>query len=85
MHCVSEVNRYHFLLIGRAKRAPHWAVQSRFRVIYIIYMYIRLRLSMEKQYKYAKMRPKNYKRKKERSSETEDHEKQQLATLKRLK
>ena len=22
-------------LIGRAKRAPHWAVQSRFRVIYI--------------------------------------------------
>ena len=22
--------------IGRAKRAPHWGVQSRFRVIYII-------------------------------------------------
>ena len=22
-------------LIGRAKRAPHWGVQSRFRVIYI--------------------------------------------------
>ena len=26
-------------IIGRAKRAPHWGVQSRFRVIYI-YMYI---------------------------------------------
>ena len=24
-----------FLVIGRAKRAPHWGVQSRFRVIYI--------------------------------------------------
>ena len=23
------------VLIGRAKRAPHWGVQSRFRVIYI--------------------------------------------------
>ena len=31
------------LVIGRAKRAPHWGVQSRFRVIYVyiyIYMYI---------------------------------------------
>ena len=28
-----------FLVIGRAKRAPHWGVQSRFRVIYI-YIYI---------------------------------------------
>ena len=27
------------ILIGRAKRAPHWGVQSRFRVIYI-YIYI---------------------------------------------
>ena len=26
-------------LIGRAKRAPHWGVQSRFRVIYI-YIYV---------------------------------------------
>ena len=26
-------------IIGRAKRAPHWGVQSRFRVIYI-YMYV---------------------------------------------
>ena len=25
--------------IGRAKRAPHWGVQSRFRVIYIIIAY----------------------------------------------
>ena len=24
------------LVIGRAKRAPHWGVQSRFRVIYIM-------------------------------------------------
>ena len=30
-------------LVGRAKRAPHWGVQSRFRVIlYIIYNYIYL-------------------------------------------
>ena len=28
-------------VIGRAKRAPHWGVQSRFRVIYIyIYIYV---------------------------------------------
>ena len=27
-------------VIGRAKRAPHWGVQSRFRVIYILYMYV---------------------------------------------
>ena len=26
-------------IIGRAKRAPHWGVQSRFRVIYV-YMYV---------------------------------------------
>ena len=26
-------------LVGRAKRAPHWGVQSRFRVIYV-YMYV---------------------------------------------
>ena len=25
-------------LVGRAKRAPHWGVQSRFRVIYILYI-----------------------------------------------
>ena len=24
-----------YIFIGRAKRAPHWGVQSRFRVIYI--------------------------------------------------
>ena len=24
-----------FLVIGRAKRAPHWGVQLRFRVIYV--------------------------------------------------
>ena len=27
-------------LIGRAKRAPHWGVQSRFRVIYYICRYV---------------------------------------------
>ena len=26
-------------LVGRAKRAPHWGVQSRFRVIYIYLFY----------------------------------------------
>ena len=26
------------LVIGRAKRAPHWAVQSRFRVILCLYV-----------------------------------------------
>ena len=25
-------------LVGRAKRAPHWGVQSRFRVIYVVGM-----------------------------------------------
>ena len=29
------------MLVGRAKRAPHWGVQSRFCVIYIcIYVYM---------------------------------------------
>ena len=28
----------YFTLIGRAKRAPHWGVQSRFRVIYVVGM-----------------------------------------------
>ena len=30
-----EVCHYNFKVIGRAQRAPHWGVQSRFRVIYI--------------------------------------------------
>ena len=30
-----EVVKKKHLLVGRAKRAPHWGVQSRFRVIYI--------------------------------------------------
>ena len=29
-----------FLVIGRAKRAPHWGVQSRFRVIYIYNVHV---------------------------------------------
>ena len=33
-----------FLVIGRAKRAPHWGVQSRFRVIYIC-QYVVCRMS----------------------------------------
>ena len=28
------------VIIGRAKRAPHWGVQSRFRVIYIMCVYV---------------------------------------------
>ena len=28
------------IIIGRAKRAPHWGVQSRFRVIYILCLYV---------------------------------------------
>ena len=34
---VMKVNLCGFLnfIIGRAKRAPHWGVQSRFRMIYI--------------------------------------------------
>ena len=27
-------------LVGRAKRAPHWGVQSRFRVIYVCCRYV---------------------------------------------
>ena len=35
------VNKLSIYIIGRAKRAPHWGVQSRFRVIYIyIYIYV---------------------------------------------
>ena len=32
-------------LVGRAKRAPHWGVQSRFRVIYIVGMLYVCRMS----------------------------------------
>ena len=33
-------------LVGRAKRAPHWGVQSRFRVIYVVGMsYVVCRMS----------------------------------------
>ena len=39
--CSIEISRDIYIFIGRAKRAPHWGVQSRFRVIYIcIYIYI---------------------------------------------
>ena len=27
-------------LVGRAKRAPHWGVQSRIRMIYYVYIYV---------------------------------------------
>ena len=40
---IFNVYGMHIFLIGRAKRAPHWGVQSRFRVIYVcmyVYMYI---------------------------------------------
>ena len=36
---VNNIKNVETSLIGRAKRAPHWGVQSRFRVIYV-YMYI---------------------------------------------
>ena len=45
-------------LIGRAKRAPHWGVQSRFRVIYM-YVFYCLWENNTKQL-YAKMRGRNY-------------------------
>ena len=35
------------ILIGRAKRAPHWGVQSRFRMIYI-YMYVHVSVVVQK-------------------------------------
>ena len=40
-HCGYEYVRYCLtyivdFVIGRAKRDPHWGVQSRFRVIYVI-------------------------------------------------
>ena len=35
------------IIIGRAKRAPHWGVQSRFRVIYV-YMYICVSVVVQK-------------------------------------
>ena len=33
---LSKNNFIFLFFIGRAKRAPHWGVQSRFRVIYVI-------------------------------------------------
>ena len=45
VHCFNE-------LIGRVKRAPHWAVQSIFRVIYI---YVSVCMSS-----YARVRRRNY-------------------------
>ena len=36
------------VIIGRAKRAPHWGVQSRFRMIYVVCMsYVICRMSVE--------------------------------------
>ena len=46
-------------IIGRAKRAPHWAVQSRFRVINIC-VYVGLSRETHTKNKYAKMRGRNY-------------------------
>ena len=43
-------------IIGRAKRAPHWGVQSRFRVIYIcmsVGMYVCLSWSKKRRRKYV--------------------------------
>ena len=65
-HCVTDkMLQHNVFIIWRAKRAPHWAVQSRFRMIY---MYICMsvcqfvRLCMGNPYKkvYAKMRGRNY-------------------------
>ena len=36
----SEKTSLKKMIIGRAKRAPHWGVQSRFRVIYYICQYV---------------------------------------------
>ena len=38
---------FHGSIIGRAKRAPHWGVQSRFRVIYI-YIYVGMSVVVQK-------------------------------------
>ena len=49
-------------VIGRVKRAPHWGVQSRFRVIYI-YVYVGLSVCLKETHTkkwYAKMRGRNY-------------------------
>ena len=35
----NRLNKLMIMIIGRAKQAPHWGVQSRFRVIYV-YMYV---------------------------------------------
>ena len=37
---LTSKNENLLVFIGRAKRAPHWGVQSRFRVIYIYSMYV---------------------------------------------
>ena len=46
----SKITRY--TVIGRAKRAPHWGVQSRFRVIYVG-MYVCLSWSKKRRRKYV--------------------------------
>ena len=44
-NCILILNMFVFVIltfrnvVGRAKRAPHWGVQSRFRVIYVC-MYV---------------------------------------------
>ena len=44
--CIFILNPFVFV-IGRAKRAPHWCVQSRFRVIYVVGMsYVVCRMSV---------------------------------------
>ena len=97
------------VLIGRAKRAPHWGVQSRFRVIYICCRYVVCRMFVvcqinfvggikadrtsetEEQRKESlrirreKDRARRRTKGKKRSPDTDDYEKQRLATLKRLK
>ena len=42
---VCSIENRDIMFIGRAKRAPHWGVQSRFRVIYYI-MYIIICMSV---------------------------------------
>ena len=42
------------VIVGRAKRAPHWGVQSRFRVTYICYIYVCLSWSKKRRRNYVR-------------------------------
>ena len=86
------------MVIGQAKRAPHWGVQSRFCILSVCRMSVVCQINSvggitcgpracSKSFfgGYEKDRARRRTKGKKRSPDTDDYEKQRLATLKRLK